>query len=77
MLAQPTRRTFFSFATAAVAAGQKAVAASDKVDVAIIGLGGRGQDHMNLYAKLPDANIVALCDVNQAALERAQAKVMP
>ena len=76
MPAQSTRRTFFSLATAAVAATrQKAVAANDKVDVAIIGLGGRGQDHMNIYAKLPDANIVALCDVNQAALERAQAKV--
>src|ERR1700689_2651339 len=76
MSPQPTRRTFFSLATAAVAATrQKAVAANDKVDVAIVGLGGRGQDHIGLYAKLPEANIVALCDVNQAALERAQAKV--
>ena len=78
---QHTRRTFFSFATAAAVAAsrQKSVAAplaaSDKVDVAIIGLGGRGRDHMNEYAKLPDANIVALCDVNQAALERGQALV--
>ena len=30
---------------------------------------------MTEYAKLPDANIVALCDVNQAALERGQAQV--
>jgi predicted dehydrogenase len=73
----PTRRTFFSYAAAAAVAAtrQSAVAANDKVDVAVIGLGGRGQNHMDLYAKLPDANIVALCDVNQAALERAQAKV--
>src|SRR5580698_3565331 len=77
MSAQPTRRTFFSFATAAAVAAtrQKAVAANDKVDVAVIGLGGRGQNHMDIYAKLPEANIVALCDINQAALERAQAKV--
>jgi len=76
---QPTRRTFFSFATAAaVAATQQKtlVAQNDKVDVAIIGLGGRGQSHMNVYSKLPDANIVALCDVNQAALERGQALVL-
>jgi predicted dehydrogenase len=77
MSAQPTRRTFFSFATAAAVAAsqQKSVAAGDKVDVAIIGLGGRGRDHIDMYAKLPEANIVALCDVNQAALERGQAQV--
>jgi predicted dehydrogenase len=78
MPAEPTRRTFFSFATAAaVAASQQKplVAASDKVDVAVIGLGGRGRNHMDLYAKLPDANIIAICDVNQAAVERGQAQV--
>jgi predicted dehydrogenase len=78
MSAQPTRRAFFSYTTAAALAvtqQKRLVAANDKVDVAIIGLGGRGQSHMNVYAKLPDANIVALCDVNQAALERAQALV--
>src|SRR5713226_9627843 len=78
MPVEPTRRTFFSFATAAAVAAtqqKRAVAANDKIDVAIIGLGGRGQNHMTEYAKLPDANIVALCDVNQAALERGQAKV--
>jgi predicted dehydrogenase len=78
MSAPPTRRTFFSFATAAaVAASQQKtlVAANDKVDVAVIGLGGRGKNHMDFYAKLPDANIVAICDVNQAALESGQARV--
>ena len=30
---------------------------------------------MTAYANLPDANIVALCDVNQAALETGQAQV--
>jgi len=72
MSAPPTRRTFFSFATAAAVAAsqQKPIfAQNDKIDVAIIGLGGRGQSHMNVYSKLPEANIVALCDVNQAALE--------
>lgn len=74
----PTRRTFFSFATAAaVAASQQKplVAASDKVDVAVIGLGGRGRNHMDFYSKMPEANIIAICDVNQAAVERGQAQV--
>ena len=83
MPAEHTRRTFFSFATAAAVAATQSkplaasneVAANDKVDVAIIGLGGRGRNHMDLYAKLPDANIIAICDVNQAALERGQAQV--
>jgi predicted dehydrogenase len=77
MPAPQTRRTFLSYGTAALALTrqQSLVAANDKVDVAIVGLGGRGQAHMNEYAKLPDANIVALCDVNQAALERGQALV--
>ncbi|MGA3203425.1 MAG: Gfo/Idh/MocA family oxidoreductase [Bryobacteraceae bacterium] len=77
MSAQPTRRTFFSFAGAAALAAtrQKSLAASDKVDVAIIGLGGRGQNHMTSYSKIPDANIVAICDVNQEAVERGQALV--
>jgi predicted dehydrogenase len=77
MSAHHSRRTFFSYAAAAVAATQtkSVVAANDKVDIAIVGLGGRGQDHMKAYAKQPDANIVALCDVNQAAVERGQALV--
>jgi hypothetical protein len=72
MPAEHTRRTFFSFATAAAVAATQSkplaasneAAANDKVDVAIIGLGGRGRNHLDLYAKLPDANIIAICDVN-------------
>jgi predicted dehydrogenase len=72
-----TRRSFFLAATAAAvtASRSRAVAANDKINVAVVGLGGRGRAHMTAYTKLPDANIVALCDVNQAALERGQAQV--
>jgi predicted dehydrogenase len=73
-----TRRSFFFAATAAAAvtaSRSRAVAANDKINVAVVGLGGRGRAHMNAYSKLPDANIIALCDVNQAALERGQAQV--
>jgi predicted dehydrogenase len=41
--------------------------------VAIVGVGGRGQAHIRGYAKQPDVNIYALCDVDQANLERSQA----
>jgi predicted dehydrogenase len=71
-----SRRTFFSFATAAVAASTTRLrGADDKINVAVVGLGGRGQNHMSAYGKIPGARIVALCDVNQPALERGQAKV--
>jgi multisubunit Na+/H+ antiporter MnhG subunit len=41
------------------------VAASDKLRVAHIGLGGMGNSHMNWFAKLPEVDIVALCDVDE------------
>jgi predicted dehydrogenase len=47
--------------------------ANDKVNVGIVGLGGRGTSHLNTYTGLSQAQVVALCDVNQAARERAQA----
>lgn len=43
-------------------------AASDQVRVAHIGLGGMGNSHMNWFAKLPNVDIVALCDVDEEHL---------
>jgi predicted dehydrogenase len=45
--------------------------ANGKVGIGVIGLGGRGRDHLKYYSKLPDARVVAICDVNQAQTERA------
>jgi predicted dehydrogenase len=50
--------------------------ANDRVAVAIVGLGGRGGNHLSIYSKLPEARIVGLCDVNQAAREKAQATLL-
>jgi hypothetical protein len=46
------------------------------VNVAIVGLGGRGTDHLNVYSKLPEARVAGLCDVDQAAREKAQATLL-
>jgi len=46
-------------------------AANDTVGIGVIGLGGRGRDHLKYYGNLPGARVVALCDVNQAQAERA------
>ena len=51
----------------------RVLGANDKINIGIVGIGGRGNDHIRAYATLPDARIVALCDVNQAALETGQA----
>jgi len=53
----------------------RVMGANDRIQVGIVGLGGRGQDHIKTYLTLPEANIAALCDVNQEALERSQATV--
>jgi predicted dehydrogenase len=47
--------------------------ANDKVNVGIVGLGGRGTNHLNIYSGLAEAQVVGLCDVNQTAREKAQA----
>src|SRR5215472_8589861 len=41
----------------------------------IVGVGGRGNDHITSYARVANARVSALCDVNQPALERGQAAV--
>jgi predicted dehydrogenase len=47
--------------------------ANDKINVGIVGLGGRGSGHVNIYSGLAEAQVIGLCDVNQTARENAQA----
>jgi len=71
-VSNPTTRRFFLGAVTAAAA-TRVWGANDKINVAIIGLGGRGSSHLNTYPRLPDARVAGLCDIDQAARERAQA----
>ncbi len=72
-MSNPTTRRFFLGAATAVAA-TRVWGANDKINMVIVGLGGRGSGaHLPTLSKLPDARVAALCDVNQAARERAQA----
>ncbi|HCC58995.1 MAG TPA: gfo/Idh/MocA family oxidoreductase [Solibacterales bacterium] len=77
-MTESSRRNFLTTAAAALAAGAASPlrGANDRVNLAIVGLGGRGRDHIEEYSKLPDARIAAVCDVNQEALERGQAQVL-
>jgi len=74
-VSNPTTRRFFLGAATAVAA-TRVWGANDKINVAIVGIGGRGTSHLNTYSRLPEARVAGLCDVNQAARERAQATLL-
>ena len=65
------RRSFLGAAAAGLASTRARVAAADKVNVGMIGVGGRGRGLLGVYASLPDVNVTHLCDADQASLERA------
>lgn len=67
-----TRRTFVFGAGGLLAshAVTPRVSAADKIRLAVIGVRGRGWNHVNSFMQLPDAEVVALCDVDSAVLER-------
>lgn len=70
-----TSRRFFLGATTAFAA-QRVMGANERPNLVVIGIGGRGRDHINNYGALKDeVNLMGVCDVNQAARERGQAQV--
>ena len=68
-------RRYFIGATLATAAAGKAVAANDKVNIGMIGVGGRGRGLTRTYLGLDHANVTHICDADQASLERAQAEI--
>jgi len=70
------RRNFVQTAAAAIATSRFPIlGANDRVQVGIVGLGGRGRDHMEYYGEIEQCRIAAVCDVNQAARERAVALI--
>lgn len=74
-----TRRTFLK--TSALTAGLAAFTArswaqvpgaNSDIRVAVIGLNGRGKNHLSSLAALKGVRLVALCDPDSAVLERAK-----
>ncbi|SMC90604.1 Gfo/Idh/MocA family protein [Pedobacter africanus] len=49
-----------------------AAAAADKVKVAMIGVGLRGQNHLSLLLKRADVELVAICDIDERMLNSAK-----
>src|ERR1044071_8786719 len=64
-------RRHFLMGTTAVLAGRAVrgwAGPNDTVRVAVVGCGGRGQDHVNGWSRLPNVKLVALCDVDESHL---------
>jgi hypothetical protein len=47
--------------------------ANDRVNLAVVGVRGRGRDHITGFVQSPNTRITAVCDIDQANVERAQA----
>ena len=69
----PTRRDFIKTSSVAASAffivprhvlGKGFIAPSDKLNIAGIGVGGKGKSDLASFSKSPNVNIVALCDVD-------------
>lgn len=71
-----TRRSFLHAGSAAVAATafapSRVLGANERVNMGFIGIGGRGMASVNWFDKLEDVNIAALCDPDEARVNRAQ-----
>ena len=66
-----SRREFLK--TAAIGRGDglpagRVLGANDEIRVAVIGLGGKGGQHVGVFSQLPGARLVALCDVDPKRL---------
>ena len=55
---------------AALARPARIVGANDRVRVAVIGVHGRGMNHVEGYAQVPNAELAALCDVDENVLAK-------
>ncbi len=48
---------------------------NETVNLAVVGINGRGQAHIRSFAALPDVNIVALCDIDERLFPARVAEV--
>src|SRR5437763_14250861 len=75
-LEKPARRTFLK-ASAVAAAGlasassaKKVLGANDRIRIAVVGVRGRGWDHVKGYKPIPGVEIAYFCDIDENVLEK-------
>ena len=49
---------------------------NDKIHIAVIGLNGRGSNHLDAYLSRDDVEVVGICDVDQSVADRAVASIV-
>jgi predicted dehydrogenase len=54
---------------------QGSVAAGDRITLGFIGIGAMGQGHLRCFVEYPDAQVVAVCDVDRWRRENAKVRV--
>jgi len=60
------RRVFLQTAATAAVMG-----ANDRINMAVIGVRGRGREHISIFGKQPNCRVAAVCDIDEAQAERA------
>jgi predicted dehydrogenase len=77
-----SRRTFLKTSALAAAGAAlparswgKVIGANADIRVAVIGLNGRGRNHLSSLARIPGVRVVALCDADQAVLDKVKPTV--
>ena len=70
------KTTGLTAAALTVMPGESAFAsANEKIEVAVIGVGLRGQNHLNLLLNRADVDVVAICDIDAGMLELSKAMI--
>src|SRR5260370_37026754 len=64
------RRNFLQSAAMAAASGSRSYSASDKVNIAVMGVRGRGRNLTGVFCGLPDVNILYFCEVDPRVIPR-------
>lgn len=62
--------TVVGIATGTMTRQAKAVSANDKLNLAFVGIGGRGRGNLDTLASTGSVNVVSICDVNGENLDR-------
>ena len=59
----------------ASAAKGKVIGANDTINMAVIGIKGRGNGHIGGFGKIPNVKIAALCDIDEDILNKRASEV--
>src|SRR5207302_10808317 len=54
---------------------ERVFGANDRVRVAVCGLRSRGKNHLDAFTRVPNDEVAALCDVDEAVLNKRRGEV--